>query len=319
MASSALDGLKRQVKAGLAWLGAKRRAAALEKSAPHVTAVQLAADLHRLGVELGDTLFVHSSLRSLGFVEGGPAAVIAALQQAVGPDGTLLLPTYYLPGGTIGATCEMTDYTFDPRVHGTNMGALPTAFLGTPGVQRSIHPTHSVSALGRLAHELTDDHHRAPSVFGVGSPWQRFIEAPQAKVLGLGISMGPVTFYHLLEDTMGDSFPLPVWTDRTYTLPCRDHKGRACTVPVRPFDAELTQRRIDQKPRADLRHYFAAEFEQVGLKTNGQVGEGRSWLIPGPGFLDHLRLLASQGITIYATADELAARPVHGAGLVPPR
>ena len=319
MASRALDGLKRRVKAGLAWLHAKRRAAALEKSAPHVTVGQLAADLRRLGVAPGDTLFVHSSLRSLGFVEGGPAAVIAALQQAVGPEGTLLLPTYYLPGGTIGATCEMAGYTFDPRVHGTNMGALPAAFLATPGVQRSIHPTHSVSALGRLAHELTDDHHRAPSVFGSGSPWQRFIEAPQAKVLGLGISMGPVTFYHLLEDSMGDSFPLPVWTEKTYTMPCRDHEGRACAVPVRPFDAALTQRRIDQKSRADLRHYFAAEFEQVGLKTNGQVGDGRSWLIPGPGFLDHLRLLASQGITIYATADELAARPVHGAGGVAPR
>lgn len=299
--------LKRHIKSTLAALGARRRVAELERSERHVGQAELVAGLRGLGVEPGDTLFVHSSLKSLGFVEGGPAGVIAALQQSVGPEGTLLLPTYYVPGGTILATCEMRDYVFNKRVHGTNMGALPAQFLATPGVQRSIHPTHSVSALGRHARHVTESHHRAPSVFGVGSPWERFVGLPRAKVLGLGVSMGPVTFYHLLEDTMGDRFPVPVWLEKVYSMPCIDEDGHRCIVPVRAFDPVIAERRIDHKPRADLRAFFAAEFERAGLKRNGLVGLGESWVIPGRAFLDHLHAMAEQTITIYSTAEELAA------------
>lgn len=305
-----LDGARRAARAALeAW----RRAAGarnIRHGSRHVTRAGLAADLARLGIAHGDTLFVHSSLKSLGYVEGGAAAVIGALQDAVGPHGTLLLPTYYLPGGTVRATCDMKDYVFDPRRHGTHMGRLPEAFLASAGVRRSIHPTHSVSAWGRHAARLTEAHHRAPSIFGVDSPWQRFIVCEQAKVLGLGISMGPVTFYHALEDAMGDAFPVPVWEGDTKLLACLDHAGRRWDVPVRPFDPAIAQRRIDHTGRDDLRDYFAREFDAAGLRVHGQVGDAASWCIPAQAFYDHLGRLAAENVTIYASAAQLAARPV---------
>lgn len=302
-----LEALKGPARAVRDALQRRRRQAELERSAPHATSADIVRGLRALGIQPGDVLFLHSSLKSLGFVQGGPEAVIAALQEAVGPQGTLLLPTYWLPGGTLLATCEMKDYVFDPRQHGTNMGALPTAFLALPGLHRSVHPTHSCAAVGPLAAHLTQDHHRAPSVFGVGSPWERFAQLPQGKVLGLGISMGPVTFYHLLEDQMGDRFPLPIWLDRTYQLPCVDHAGQPCTVPIRPFDPAITPRRIDQKDRGDLRDWFAAEFDRAGLRRRGRVAAAESWVIEGPAFLAHLHELAGRGITIYSTAEELQA------------
>ncbi|CAM2948619.1 AAC(3) family N-acetyltransferase [Janthinobacterium lividum] len=294
-------------------LEAWRRAASarhVRHSAPHVTRPGLAAGLARLGVAPGDTLFVHSSLKSLGYVEGGALAVIGALQDAVGPQGTLLLPTYYLPGGTLRATCAMPGYVFDPRRHGTHMGRLPEAFLASGAIHRSIHPTHSVSAWGRHASELTEAHHRAPSIFGMGSPWQRFIGCDHAKVLGLGISMGPVTFYHALEDAMGDTFPVPVWEDDTKLLACLDHAGRRWEVPVRPFEPAVAQRRIDQPGRGDLRDYFHREFDAAGLRVNGQVGDAASWCIPAQAFYAHLHRLAIEHVTIYASAAQLAARPI---------
>jgi len=310
-----LEGAKRAAHAVLeAW----RRAASashLCQSRPHVTRAVLTADLARLGIAHGDTLFIHSSLKSLGYVEGGAQAVIGALQDAVGPQGTLLLPTYYLPGGTVRATCEMKDYVFDPRRHGTHMGRLPEAFLASGNIHRSIHPTHSVSAWGRHAADLTEAHHRAPSIFGMGSPWQRFIGCEQAKVLGLGISMGPVTFYHALEDAMGDAFPVPVWEDATKLLACLDHAGRRWDVPVRPFDPAVAQRRIDHASRDDLREYFAREFDAACLRVNGQVGDAASWAIPAQAFFEHLRRLASEHVTIYASAAQLAARPISSAHL----
>lgn len=305
-----LDVLKRSIKAALRAVQRRRRVAQLERDVPHVHRSQLVEDLRRLGVQPGDALFIHSSLKSLGFVEGGPAAVIGALMDAVGPQGTLVLPTYWMPGGTIHATCELSDYVFDPRQHGTHMGALPEAFLATPGVLRSIHPTHSVSAWGRHADAVTADHHRAPSVFGVGSPWERFLHLPQAKVLGIGISMGPVTYYHLIEDQMGDDFPVPVWGERTYQMPCLDHLGQRCTVPVRAFDPAIAARRIDHKPRGDLRDYFAREFDAAGLRHSAPIAQTTAWTIGARAFYDHLLHLAGEGITIYATAEQLAARPI---------
>ena len=305
--------LEQARRAARAALQAWRRAAnarQMRHDAPHVTRAGLAAGLARLGIARGDTLFVHSSLKSLGYVEGGALAVIRALQDAVGPQGTLLLPTYYLPGGTVRAACAMPGYVFDPRRHGTHMGRLPEAFLASGSIRRSIHPTHSVSAWGRHAADLTEAHHRAPSIFGMGSPWQRFIGCEQAKVLGLGISMGPVTFYHALEDAMGDAFPVPVWEGETKLLACLDHAGRRCEVPVRPYAPAIAQRRIDQPARDDLRDYFAREFDAAGLRVNGQVGDAASWAIPAQAFHDHLRQLASEHVTIYATAAQLAARPI---------
>lgn len=302
-----LRGLKHRVKGVLEGVQQQQRQRELQATQPHVGAADIAAGLQSLGVQPGDTLFVHSSLKSLGFVEGGPAAVISALQQAVGPEGTLLLPTYYQPGGTILGTCEMPGYEFDIRVHGSSMGALPAHFLATPGVQRSLHPTHSVSALGRHARWLTEAHHLAPSVFGAGSPWQRFAELPQAKVLGLGISMGPVTFYHLLEDDMGEAFPVPVWHERRYTLPCVDAQGQRHGVPVRPFKPDLMQQRIDHPAREDMRQWFAAEFDALGLRRSGRVGQAPCWFIPADPFRSRLRTLAEAGITIYAEPGLLEA------------
>lgn len=281
----------------------------LEQTERHVTREQLTADLLKMGVQPDDTLFIHSSLKSLGFVKGGVAEVIAAMQDAVGDEGTLLLPTYYMPGGTIQGTCELQDYVFDPSKHGTNMGRLPEAFLQTPGVHRSVHPTHSVSAWGKHAKHLTDAHHKAPSVFGIGSPWQRFLALPNAKVLGLGITMGPVTFYHLLEDTLGDAFPVAVWGERTYQLSCVDHDGKPCSVPVRPYKPELSSQRIDHRGREDLQNFFKQEFESAGLRVNGRVGEADSWFIPAQGFFEHLKKLAGENITIYSGVQEIIA---HG-------
>ena len=235
--------------------------------------------------------------------------MLEALIDAVGPSGTLVVPTYWLPGGTILATCQLDGYVFDPRRHGSHLGRLPSEFLTFDGIARSIHPTHSVSAVGRDARAIVEDHHRAPSIFGAGSPWDR-CEALNAKVLGLGISMGPVTFYHLLEDRLLERFPVPVRMSTTYRMPCLDWDGQRVEVPVVPLDPRFMPQRIDAPGRDDLRAYFQAEFDSRGLLGRGQVGDAASWVIPAQRFYGHLETLVGEGITVYSTAEQLAARPI---------
>jgi len=189
------------------------------------------------------------------------------------------------------------------------MGRLPEAFLAQAS-HRSVHPTHSVSAWGRHAQYLTEAHHTAPSIFGHGSPWQRFVGIENAKVLGLGVSMGPVTFYHVLEDALGAAFPVAVWEERSYSIACLDRNGKHCQVPVRPFARAVAARRIDYPEREDLRAYFRQEFERAGLRVNGKVGDAQAWFIPAREFFDHLQHLAAEDITIYSTPEQLAARPL---------
>jgi len=282
----------------------KKRESQLRKTLRHVTRQEIARDLKKMGIVEGDAVFLHSSMKSLGYVEGGPKAVIGALLDAIGPNGTLLLPTYYLPGGTILATCQMTDYVFDPRIHGTNMGALPTAFLKEPNVYRSVHPTHSVSALGKDAAYFTEKHHLAPSVFGLGSPWERF-HLRNGKVLGLGISMGPVTFYHLLEDMMGDAFLEQIWEAETYRLPVIDLAGKRSEVSVRPYRPEFTARRIDHPSREDLRSFMSQFLTQQNTLHLATVASANAWFITAENFLRALQDLAANGITIYTPPEKL--------------
>jgi aminoglycoside 3-N-acetyltransferase len=56
------------------------------------TRASLGRDLSTLGLSAGDTVLVHSSLRSLGWVCGGALAVVQALLDVLGPGGTLVVP-----------------------------------------------------------------------------------------------------------------------------------------------------------------------------------------------------------------------------------
>jgi aminoglycoside 3-N-acetyltransferase len=177
----------------------------------HTTA-SLTADLERLGVARGGVLVVHSGFKALGLVEGGPAAVVAALRAALGEQGTLLTPAF---------TTQLTDPAnwpvppseeerarllaelpcYDPReTPPYKMGAVVKALWRTPGVLRSDHPVTSWLALGPRAEELTRDHPREDPE-GIDGPVGRAYRA-DAQVLLLGVEHDADTTIHLAESLL---------------------------------------------------------------------------------------------------------------------
>lgn len=157
-----------------------------------VTRLSLAADLRALGVRPGSNLMVHSSLRTIGPVEGGAEAVVAALRDVLGPSGTLLAPTI---SGGVGPGQPL----FHPRRTPSTVGYLTEYLRGLPGALRSLHPVHSVAALGPAAGFFTGGHLEANTPWSPETPFGRLVRDPEADILFLGVSLNYNSCYHALE------------------------------------------------------------------------------------------------------------------------
>lgn len=163
-----------------------------------------------LGVRPGDTLLVHSSLRRLGYVPGGAVAVVQALLGAVGPAGTLVVPTQTSensdPAGwsrppvpadwwpVIRAQSPAYDPSLTPS---TGMGRVAELVRTWPGARRSAHPQTSFAAVGARAEEVVAEHD-LDCRLGERSPLAT-LERLGARVLLLGAGFGSCTAFHLAE------------------------------------------------------------------------------------------------------------------------
>jgi len=163
-----------------------------------------------LGVRPGMTLLVHSSLSSIGWVCGGAMAVVLALESALGPEGTLVMPTHSYgwsdPAGWRNPAipkdwvelCRGEMPPFDPAwTPTTEMGVIPETFRGQPGVLRSDHPVVSFAAWGKQAAWITEGH-TMDFPQGEGSPLARVYDL-EGWVLLLGVGHRSNTSLHLAE------------------------------------------------------------------------------------------------------------------------
>lgn len=157
------------------------------------TVDQLRSGLLALGVRPGGMLLVHSSLRALGAVPGGSETVIQGLLEALGPEGTLLLPA--LSYELVTRRSPRFDILHTP----SNVGAIPEAFRTRPGTRRSLHPTHSVCAVGRCAVALLEPHAADTTPCGPNSPFHTLPEQG-GQILMLGCGLSPNTSMHAIEE-----------------------------------------------------------------------------------------------------------------------
>ncbi|MEU5719233.1 AAC(3) family N-acetyltransferase [Streptomyces sp. NPDC020403] len=196
-----------------------------------VPADRVAAQLQALGVERGGVLLVHASMRAAG---GDSGAMAGALRRALGPQGTLVVPTFTPENSdtssvhldrvrglgkeeraAVRAQMPPFDRATSPA---PSMGRLAESVRLTPGAVRSAHPQTSFAAVGPAAARLLG-HHRPDCHLGEDSPLARLYEA-DAHVLLLGTGFGSCTAFHLAE------YRLPAPPRRLYRCVVASDGGR---------------------------------------------------------------------------------------------
>ena len=158
-------------------------------SQSHIVSIsELAEQLRSLGVDAGGVLLVHTSFRAVRPVEGGPAGLIAALREALGADGTLVMPSW------TGTDEEPFDARNTPA--SPDLGVVADTFWRMPGVMRSAHE-FAFAAAGPRAEEIVAGPLPLPPHIPA-SPVGR-VHDLDGQVLLLGVGHDADTTLHLAE------------------------------------------------------------------------------------------------------------------------
>jgi aminoglycoside 3-N-acetyltransferase len=279
----------------------------MDQPAPH-TVQSLASDLRALGIASGDVLLLHSSNRSLGFVAGGTQAVVQALLDALGPEGTLVVPTH-TPENTDPAEWQHPPVPeawwpvireqapgFDPlRTPSRWMGVIAEAVRTWPGALRSDHPQVSFSAIGMNAADIVGGH-QLDDALGESSPLGAVYRL-DGKVLLLGCGYSSNTSLHLAE-----------WRQ---VSPPRAATGSSVQQPdgtsqwITWVDVVTDESDFDR---------LGAAFEATGGAVISQVGGATARLMSQPVLVDFATawMAANRFLTDSASTEPLAsgAEPV---------
>ena len=225
-----------------------------------VTRTQIVDNLHTLGINPGDSVMLHSSLYSLGWVDGGADAVVQAFLELLGPEGALLTPAFTLGAWTDRLSMEDCDcdcpQEFCPSVSPSHEGAIPNAALRLPDRLRSCHPTHSWIANGGMAAQFVSDHRDSQTICGSGNPFEKLVEQDGC-IVTLGVGVRSITLWHYYEDILNAPY-------RGYFHPKERHLSY-CTAGLR------------------IQYQFPGVMQDVvlssGIMETGNVGKSVSGLI----------------------------------------
>ncbi|KPL00003.1 MAG: hypothetical protein AMK75_06020 [Planctomycetes bacterium SM23_65] len=157
---------------------------------PTVTREDIARALVELGLEKGDCVVVHSSLSSFGYVEGGPGAVVDAVRDVLGPEGTAVFPTF------TGSWTEDFSKSIEDLMY---TGAIPKAARMRDDFVKGYHPMYSICATGPMAPELVElnDCYIFPSAQYKFLHW---MGEHGGKALLLGVDHNSNSSVHLVEE-----------------------------------------------------------------------------------------------------------------------
>lgn len=150
--------------------------------------------LKQMNINSKGTIIVHSSMKSIGNVEGGADAVLDTFITYM-KEGLLVFPTH------TWRDVNKDQPIFDVENTPSHVGILTEKFRTRPGVVRSLHPTHSVAALGKNADRFVEENEKYDTPCARGSSWGKLLDF-EAKIILIGVDLKRNTFIHGIEEWM---------------------------------------------------------------------------------------------------------------------
>ena len=231
-----------------------------------------------LGVTRGRTVWVQSSWNEFFNVPMKPSELVELLRELIGPEGTLAMPAF--PIDPDPAKLLLIDRA------PVSTGLLCEVFRRVSGVQRSIHLSSSVCAIGPNADFLIRDHHRTPMTWGKESPFCRLMDV-DARIIGLGATFNFMTPLHAVECLLFDEIPFfhRVF-DGTISYRWKRASGEA-------GEHEFLKRSGDIRPQRLRRHFGP------GICKDARVSNLKMMAADAKPFIEHAVELGRRGITMY--------------------
>ena len=184
--------------------------------------------LKKAGIRHDDTVLIHTSLKSIGPIDGRADMLIDAFSEYLS-DGLFLIPTH-----TWDKVVRETPF-YDVLLTEPCIGTLPRiAYKREDGV-RSLHPTHSIMAFGSRAREFVRGEEESASPAPPGGCWSRLYEE-HAKILLIGVGHDKNTFFHAVDERLGIPNRLNL---NPFTITIRDENQRIYQSP--PFHTHYSK------------------------------------------------------------------------------
>jgi len=158
-----------------------------------ITKKRFISDLQKLGIKKGMNLLVHSSLKRIGKIKGGAETIIDILLELIGPKGTLMAPTH--TWNTVGSHQPVFHVDKTP----SHVGYFTEALRKRKDAVRSLHPCHSVVAVGPKAKFFTEGQLQVNTPCPKKSPYGKLIRDPHGYILFLGVDLEYNTSFHAIE------------------------------------------------------------------------------------------------------------------------
>lgn len=219
------------------------------------TEESLIQQLKKMGINPKGTVLVHSSMKSIGTVDGGADTVLDALSKYM-KDGLLVLPTH------TWSTINNKNPKFYVDQTESVVGILTQLFWKRPNVIRSWHPTHSVAALGKDAQSFIEGDERFETPCARGSALGKLLDR-EGTIMLVGVDLRRNTFIHGIEE----------WND----IPGRISDNYERLYTVLPDGTEIPTPSRRHCGLSWSKHYWKVEevLAKRGSITYGQFGDAK--------------------------------------------
>jgi len=187
--------------------------------------------LKDVGVEKGDSIFLHADLKSFGKIKNTITrdeflgSFIEALREGVGKEGNIIMPTFSY------SFCKKE--VFDPKTTPSKVGVLTEYFRKLKDIKRSADAIFSVAALGPDKGYFTDV---GTNCFGKQSIFEK-LYSKNVKILFLGETFD-ITYMHYIEQKFGSPYRF-IKEFRGQIRSGDELKGAVFYYNVRPLDKNI--------------------------------------------------------------------------------